>query len=79
MLTQAQLSAAVKVQLGFESQPPQKRPFLTALSKIHGPTKLDKLDTWQNSIWFRNLWPFFFVLSWGTLGLLLMSLKWHQS
>ena len=61
-----------------ESQPPPKRPFLTPFSKIHGPTKIEKLGTWQNSIRFRNLWPFIFVLYWGTLGLLLMSLQWHH-
>ena len=44
-LTQAQLSAAVTVQLGFEWQPPPKRPFLTMFSKINGPTKIEKLGT----------------------------------
>ena len=33
----------------------------------------------KNSIWFRNLWPIFFVWYQGTLGLLFMSKKWHQS
>ena len=56
-----------------------KRPFLTAFSKRNGPTKIEKLGTWQDSIWFRNLWRFFSVLYRGTLGWLLMSLKWHQS
>ena len=80
-LTKAQLSAAVKVQLGFQSQPLPKRPFMTAFSKINDQTNIvgEKLGTLQNSIWLRNLWPFFLVLYQGTLGLLLMSLKWHQS
>ena len=33
----------MKVELGFESQPPPKRPFLTAISEITGPTKIEKL------------------------------------
>ena len=41
--------------------------------------KIEKLGTWQNSMWFRNLWPFSFVLYQGTLGLLLMALKCNQS
>ena len=44
-LTQAQLSAAVKVQLGFESQPQPKQPFLTSLSKINGQTKIERAGT----------------------------------
>ena len=60
-LTQAQLSGAVKVHLGLKKQPLQKRSFLTAFSKIHGTTKLEKLGSWQSSIWFKNLWPFFFL------------------
>ena len=39
-MSQAQLSGAVKVQLGFESQPPPKQLFLTVFSKINGPTKI---------------------------------------
>ena len=71
----AQLSADVKIQLGFESQPPPKRPFVTVFSKIYVLAKTKKLGTWQDS----KFVPFFFVLYQGTLGLLLMSLKWHQS
>ena len=58
--TYAQLSAAVKVELGFESQPPQKWPFLTVFSKINCQTKIVKLGTWKDSIRFRNVWRLFF-------------------
>ena len=64
----AQLSVAVKIELGLESHPLAKQPFLTAFCKTHGPTKLEELGTWQASILFRILWPFFFVLYRGTLG-----------
>ena len=64
------------VLLGFESHILPKRPFLTTFSKNNGPKKIEKLGTWQNSIWFINLRPFLYR---DTLGLLPMSLKWHQS
>ena len=44
----AQLSAAVMIELGLESQPPPKWLFLTMLSKMYSPTKIDVLGTWQD-------------------------------
>ena len=59
----SQRSPAVKDELCFESQQPLKNPFLTAISKIYRPTKIEKRGTWQANILFRNLrriflpWP----------------------
>ena len=78
-LTQAQLSAAAKVQLGLEIQSLLNCPFLTLFSKIYRPTKVDVLGTWEVGICFKNAWPFFFCFVPGTLKWLLMPLKWHQS
>ena len=60
-LIQAQLSAALKVQLEFESQFLLKCPFLIVFSKIYRPTKVDVLGTWEVGILLRNSWRFFFV------------------
>ena len=54
-----QLSAAMKIKVGWESHPSSKRPFFTSFSKTNGPTKLEGLDTWKTSIVFRNVWRFF--------------------
>ena len=62
MCWQIAYSNPVKDQLGFKSQPPLKRLFLTTFSKINGLTKIEKLGTWQDSIWFRNSLHFFFVI-----------------
>ena len=55
LLIQAKDVPLVEVELGFKSQVPQKRPILTAVSKITSPTKIEKLCTWQASILFRSL------------------------
>ena len=65
--------------LGLEIQFLLKFSFLTMYSKIYRPTKVDILGTREIGIFFRNSWRFFFVLYLGTLKLLLMSQKWHQS
>ena len=50
------------VELGVESQPPPKRPFLTAITKINRLTLIKKLG-----ILFSNLLPLFLVLYHGAL------------
>ena len=57
----AQLTAAVKIDLGLEIQSLPKCPFLTVFSKIYRPTKVNMLGNWEVSILFRNLWRFFSV------------------
>ena len=59
-LTQAQLSAAVKVQLRFESQFLLKCPFLIVFSQIYRPTKVDVLGTWDVGILLKKFWRFLF-------------------
>ena len=49
------------------------------ISKTHRPTEKEELGTWQASICSEILGASFFVLYQGTLGLLPMSLKLHQS
>ena len=77
---QAKEVPTLKDEFGFESQPLPKQPFLTKITKINSSSKIKKeLGTWQAGMLFRILWRFFFVLYQGTLGRLLMSLKWIQS
>ena len=57
-LIQAQKIPAVKIELGWESLSPPKKPF---------STKIDKQSTWQASILLKNPWRFFFALYRGTL------------
>ena len=67
-IIQAKEVPNVKDEIIFESQPPPKPPFLTVISKINSPTKIEMLGTWQTSYFFKNVWPFFFVLYRGALG-----------
>ena len=64
----AQLTAAVKIDLGLEIQSLPKCPFLTVFSKIYCPTKNNVPGNWEISILFRDLCRFFFVLCRGTLN-----------
>ena len=48
-------------------------------SNINVPTKIEKLGAWQTVFGLEICGPVFFVLYQGTLELLVMSLKWHQS
>ena len=75
----AQLSAAVKIDLGLDIQSLSKCPFLNVFSKTYRPTKVDVLGNWEVIILFRNSWLFFLASYRGTLNWLLMSLKVHQS
>ena len=60
-LIQTKEVSVVKVKLGLESQPAPKWPFLTAISKISCPSKIEKLGIWQASILFKKIWRFYFV------------------
>ena len=53
-----------------------KTPFLTMFIKIGPLSKVWVPVIWQKSILFRNSWPIFYVLYWGNLKRLLMSLNW---
>ena len=64
----AQLSAAVKIDLGLEIQSLSKRPFLNVFSKMYCPTNVDVLGNWEVRTLFKNVWRFFFVLYRGTLN-----------
>ena len=75
----AQLGAGLKIDLGLKIKSLPKFRFLNVFSKTYRPTKVKVLGNRKVCIFFRNLWRFFFVLYRGTLNLLLMSLKWHQS
>ena len=66
-LNQTKEVPAAKADLGVESQPPPKQPFLTAITKITCPTKVEMLGTWHASILFRNSRPVFFLYR-GALG-----------
>ena len=57
----AELRAAVKTDLGLESQSPPKWPFLTVFSKTYDPTKIDVLGTLKDSILFQMPHSYFFL------------------
>ena len=44
----------MKIELGLDSHPHAKQPFLTAFSKTNMPSIIEELGTWQARLWFRN-------------------------
>ena len=57
-LTFPQLIAALKTELGLESRPPPKWPFLNVFSKIYRLNKMDMLGTQQDKVLFKKAYIF---------------------
>ena len=72
----AQLTASVKIYLGFKIHFLLKCPFLTVFGKIYSLTKVDVLGTWEVTILFRNSGASCFVLYWGHHIFQEISINW---
>ena len=54
--------------LDWETSSTEEKTFLTMFGKISFLAKIKVTAIWQDSTLFRNAWPIFFVLYWGTPG-----------